>query len=155
MKNQLSRLAISGLLATGLTLCSAAAFAQQDSTAAPPPDASAPQQGGGHGQWGGHQTPDEQVARMTKRYNLSSDQQAQIKPILANQQQQMQALRQDSSLSREDKMAKMKSIHEDSSSKIQALLNDSQKQKFAQDQQRRQQQMQERGAAPAGGPAAE
>ena len=155
MKNQLCRLAISGLLATGLTLCSAAAFAQQDSTAAPTPDASAPQQGGGHGQWGGHQTPDEQVARMTKRYNLSADQQAQIKPILANQQQQMQALRQDSSLSREDKMAKMKSIHEDSSSKIQALLNDSQKQKFAQDQQRRQQQMEERGAAPAGGPAAQ
>jgi protein CpxP len=154
MKNQLCRLAISGLLATGLTLCSAAAFAQQDN-AAPAPEASAPQQGGGHGQWGGHQTPDEQVARMTKRYNLSSDQQAQIKPILANQQQQMQALRQDSSLSREDKMAKMKSIHEDSSSKIQALLNDSQKQKFAQDQARRQQQMQERGAAPAGGPAAE
>ena len=77
---------------------------------------------------------------MTKRYSLSSDQQAQIKPILANQQQQMQALRQDSSLSREDKMAKMKSIREDSSSKIQALLNDSQKQKFAQDQERRQQQ---------------
>ena len=92
---------------------------------------------------------------MTKRYSLSSDQQAQIKPILANQQQQMQALRQDSSLSREDKMAKMKSIRDDSSSKIQAVLNDSQKQKFAQDQQRRQQQMQERGGAPAGGPAAE
>jgi protein CpxP len=154
MKNQLSRLAISGLLATGLTLCSAAAFAQQDSTA-PTPEASAPQQGGDHGQWGGHQTPDEQVARMTKRYNLSADQQAQIKPILANQQQQMQALRQDSAMSRDDKMAKMKSIHEDSSTKIQAVLNDSQKQKFAQDQARRQQQMQERSAAPAGGPAAQ
>ena len=155
MKNQLCRLAISGLLATGLTLCSAAAFAQQDN-AAPTPDASAPQQGGGHGQWGGHQqSPDEQVARMTKRYNLSSDQQAQIKPILANQQQQMQALRQDSSLSREDKMAKVKSIRLDSSSKIQALLNDGQKQKFAQDQQRRQEHMQEHGAPPAGGPAAE
>ncbi len=73
---------------------------------------------------------------MTKRYNLSSDQQTQIKPILANQQQQMQALRQDSSLSREDKMAKIKSIREDSSSKIQAVLNDTQKQKFAEDQQR-------------------
>src|SRR6202167_5932213 len=155
MKNQLCRLAISGLLATGLTLCSAAAFAQQDNAAAPTPDASAPQQGGGHGQWGGHQqSPDEQVARMTKRYNLSSDQQAQIKPILANQQQQMQALRQDSSLSREDKMAKMKSIRDDSSSKIQAVLNDTQKQKFAQDQQRRQERMQEQSAAPAGGPSA-
>jgi periplasmic protein CpxP/Spy len=151
MKNQFCRLAISGLLATGLTLCSAAAFAQQDN-AAPTPDASAPQQGAGQR----HQpkSPDQQVARMTKRYNLSSDQQAQIKPVLANQQQQMQALRQDSSLSREDKMAKMRSIREDSSSKIQALLNDSQKQKFAQDQQRRQEHMQEQGAAPAG-PAAE
>ena len=151
MKNQLCRLAISGLLATGLTLFSAAAFAQQDNAAAPTPDASAPQQGG-HGH---PPTPDEQVARMTKRYSLSSDQQAQIKPILANQQQQMQALRQDSSLSRDDRMAKMKSIRDDSSSKIQALLNDSQKQKFAQDQQRRQEQMQEHGAPPAGGPAAE
>ena len=149
MKNQLYRLAISGLLATGLTLGSAAVFAQ----AAPAPDASAPQQGAG--QWG-HQpkTPDEQVARMTKRYKLSSDQQAQIKPILANQQQQIQALRQDSTLSREDRMAKVKSIRDDSSSKIGAVLNDSQKQKFAQDQQRRQEHMQEHGAPPAGGPAA-
>ena len=145
--NQLSRLAISGLLATGLTLCSAAAFAQQDT---PAPDASAQQ--GGHRQ---PPTPDEQVARMTKRYNLSSDQQSQIKPILANQQQQMQALRQDSSLSQEDRMAKVKSIRDDSSAKISALLNDSQKQKFAQDQQRRQEHMQEHGAAPSGGPAAE
>src|SRR5580698_7346959 len=98
MKNQLCRLAISGLLATGLTLGSAAAFAQQTNAA---PDASAPQQYGGHGH---HQTPDEMVAHMTKRYSLSSDQQAQIKPILANQQQQIQALRQDSTMSREDKM---------------------------------------------------
>ena len=92
---------------------------------------------------------------MTKRYNLSSDQQAQIKPILANQQQQMQALRQDSSLSREDKMAKVKSIRLDSSTKIQALLNDSQKQKFAQDQQRRQEHMQEQQGPPAGAPPAQ
>ena len=157
MKNQLCRLAISGLLATGLTLCSAAAFAQQDNAAAPTPDASAPQQGGGHGQWGGHQqTPDEQVARMTKRYNLSADQQTQIKPILANQQQQMMALRGDSSLSREDRMAKMKGIRDDSNTKIQAILNDSQKAKYAEDQQKMQERMQQRGGGgPAGGPPAQ
>ena len=102
----------------------------------------------------GRMSPDDQLARLTKRYNLSADQQTQIKPILANQQQQVQTLRQDTTLSREDKMAKIKSIHEDSSSKIQALLNDSQKQKFAQDQQRRQERVQEHSAAPAGGPAA-
>src|SRR6202034_3278084 len=139
MKNQLGRIALSGILATGLTLGSAAAFAQQDSPA--PPDAAA-QQGGGHRQ---PPTPDEQVARMTKRYNLSADQQAQIKPIVADQQQKMMALRGDSSMSRDDKMAKMKSIHEDSNTKIQSILNDTQKQQFAQDQQRMEQRMMQRG----------
>ena len=153
MKNQLCRIVLSGLLATGLTLGTAAAFAQQDSPAAP--DASAPQPG--PGRMGRQQmTPDEQVARMTKRYNLSADQQTQIKPILADQQTQMMALRSDGSMSREDKMAKMKSIRADSNTKIQAILNDSQKQKFAEDQQKMQQRMQERGGgAPAGGPPAQ
>jgi periplasmic protein CpxP/Spy len=145
MKNQLSRIALSGLLATGLTLCTAAAFAQD--TAAPAPDASTQQQGPGR-MGRGAMNPDEQVARMTKRYNLSADQQTQIKPILANQQQQMMALRGDSSLSREDKMAKMKGIRDDSNTKIQAILNDSQKQQYAQDQQQRMQRMQNGGGAP-------
>jgi hypothetical protein len=145
MKNQFSRIALSGLLATGLTLCSAAAFAQQDNAA---PD---PQQQGPGRMGRGAMNPDEQIARMTKRYNLSADQQTQIKPILANQQQQMMALRGDSSLSREDKMAKMKGIRDDSSTKIQAILNDSQKQQYAQDQQKMQERMQQRmqgGGAP-------
>jgi Spy/CpxP family protein refolding chaperone len=149
MKNQLCRIALGGLLATGLTLGSAVAFAQQES---PAPDASAQQPGPGRM---GHQqmTPDEQVARMTKRYNLSADQQTQIKPIVADAQQQMMALRQDSSMSRDDKRAKMMSIREGANSKISAVLNDTQKQQFAQDQQRMQQRMQEHGGgAPAGGP---
>jgi hypothetical protein len=147
MKNQLSRIVLSGLLATGLTLGSAVVFAQDS---APAPDASAQSNGRMARQ---PQTPDEQVARMTKRYNLSADQQAQIKPILANQQQQMAALRGDSALSRDDKMAKMKSIREDSSAKIQALLNDTQKQQFAQDQQRMQERMQQRGGGQGAPPA--
>jgi protein CpxP len=142
MKNQLCRIALSGLLATGLTLGSAAAFAQQDSPAAP--DASAQQPGMGH-MGRTPPSPDEQVARMTKRYNLSADQQTQIKPIIADQQQKMMALRQDSSMSREDKMTKMMSIREDGNSKISAVLNDTQKQQFQQDQQKMQQRMQQRG----------
>ena len=149
MKNQLCRIALSSLLAAGLTLGSAAAFAQD----APAPDASAQPGGGGGGRGMGRMqmTPDEQVARMTKRYNLSADQQTQIKPILANQQQQMMALRGDTSLSREDRMAKMKGIRDDSNTKIQAILNDSQKAKYAEDQQKMQERMQQRGG---GGPAA-
>ena len=155
MKNQLCRIALSGLLATGLTLGSAAAFAQDS----PAPDASA-QPGGGGGGGGGRMgrmqmTPDEQLARMTKHYNLSADQQTQIKPILANQQQQMMALRGDTSLSREDKMAKMKGIRDDSSTKIQAILNDTQKKQYAEDQQKMQERMQERGGGGPGGPPAQ
>jgi Spy/CpxP family protein refolding chaperone len=144
MKNQICRVALSGLLAAGLALGSAAAFAQD----APPPDAG--QQGGGR-MGRGPMSPDDQLARMTKRYNLTADQQTQIKPILANQQQQMMTLRQDSSMSRDDKMAKMKSIREDSSTKIQAVLNDTQKQQFAADEQRMQERMQQHGGG-GGGP---
>jgi Spy/CpxP family protein refolding chaperone len=153
MKNQLCRIVLSGLLATGLTLGTAAAFAQQDSPATP--DASA-QPGNGGGRMGRMQmSPDDRLAQMTKRYNLSADQQTQIKPILADQQTQMMALRQDSSLSREDKMAKMKSIRETSSTKIQAILNDSQKQKYAEDEQKMQERMQQRGGGAPGGPPAQ
>jgi len=155
MKNQLCRIALSGLLATGLTLGTAAAFAQQDSSAAP--DASAQQPANGGGRMGRMQmTPDERLAQMTKRYDLSADQQTQIKPILADTQQQMMALRQDSSLSREDKMTKMMSIRDASNTKISAILNDSQKQKFTEDQQKMQQRMMQRGGgAPAGAPPAQ
>src|SRR6201996_2206 len=139
MKNQLCRIALSGLLATGLALGSAAAFAQES----PAPDASAQQPGGHMGRQ--PMTPDEQVARMTKRYNLSADQQTQIKPIVADAQQKMMALRQDSSMSRDDKMTKMMSIRQDANTKIEAVLNDTQKQQFTQDQQRMQERMQQRG----------
>jgi Spy/CpxP family protein refolding chaperone len=152
MNNQLCRIALSGLLATGLTLGAASAFAQDSS---PAPDASAQQPGGGGG--GGRMgrmqmTPDEQVARMTKRYNLSADQQTQIKPIIADTQQQMMSVRQDSSMSREDKMAKMKTLREGANTKISAILNDSQKQQFAADQQQMQERMQQRGGGPGGPP---
>ena len=83
-----------------------------------------PQARGGHR---GMMDPAQQLAGMTKRYNLSADQQTQLKPILASQQQQMQALHGDSSLSREDRMTKMQSIHADTKTKIEAVLNDDQK----------------------------
>ena len=168
MNNRLCRFAVSGLLATSLTFSTAAVFAQQDN-APPAPDASAQQPPNGqmngpmNGPMNGQgrmgrapMDPDEQVAHMTKRYHLSADQQTQIKPILVSQQQQMMALRQDTSSSRDDKMAKMKGIHDDSSTKIQAILDDGQKQKFAADQQkmqeRRQERMQGQGGPAAGGP---
>jgi periplasmic protein CpxP/Spy len=137
----------SSLLAASL-LCAAQGFAQEAGAA---PETAAPPQGQGPGGRRGMMNPDEQLARMTQRYNLSTDQQTQIKPILASTQQQMQALRSDSSLSREDRMTKMMSIRSDSSSKIEAILNPDQKKQFEADQQRMQDRMRN-GGGPGGGP---
>jgi protein CpxP len=120
-------------------------FAQEPGGA---PETSAPPPQGGHR---GMMDPAQQLEGMTKRYNLSADQQTQLKPILASQQQQMQALRGDSSLSREDRMTKMQSIRADTKTKIEAVLNDDQKKQFEADQQRMQQQRGQGGGGPGGG----
>jgi Na+-transporting NADH:ubiquinone oxidoreductase subunit NqrC len=94
--------------------------------------------------------PAQQLAGMTKRYNLSADQQNQVKPILVDQQQQMLLLHLDSSLSLDEKKAKMQNIRSDSDKNIAAILNDDQKKQFEQDHQSTQERMQQRGQG--GGP---
>jgi Spy/CpxP family protein refolding chaperone len=116
MKKPSSFLLSSAVLAAGL-VCSAQVFGQEKEPRFPP-DTSAPPP------VSGHRDPAQQLEGMTKRYNLSADQQSQIRPLLESQQQQMQALRGDSLLSREDRMAKMQSIRADSNKKIEAILNE-------------------------------
>ena len=55
---------------------------------------------------------------------------AQIKPILADRFQQMQTLRADTSLSEQDRHAKFRALMQDSNTKIESVLNDTQKQQF-------------------------
>ena len=73
---------------------------------------------------------DQQVKRLAGRLNLNTDQQGKIRPILEDQRHQMEALRSDSSLSREDRVSKMRSIWESATSKIKDNLNDDQKKQF-------------------------
>src|SRR5271169_423003 len=88
--------------------------------------------GPGGGQMGhGPMSPDQKLQMLTKQLNLSADQQAKIKPILESESQQMQTLRQDSSLSREDRMSKMQQIRQGSNEQIKPILNSDQQQKFA------------------------
>ena len=97
--------------------------------------------------------PAQQLAGMTKRYNLSADQQNQVKPVLMDQQQRMQSLRLDSSLSPDEKKAKMQSIRSESNSKIEGILNEDQKKQFEQDRQSMLERTQQRpqGGGPGGG----
>ena len=103
MHRRLRTVALSSALCLGLA--TASTLLAQDNP--PPPDqqSSGQQQGWHHH---GPMSPDQELAHMTKALNLSSDQQAQLKPILQNRSDQMQQIHQDSSLARPDKMAKMK-----------------------------------------------
>ena len=74
--------------------------------------------------------PDHQLAHLTSALNLTTDQQSQIKPLLVERQQKMQALMQNQSLSQEDRRAQARTISEGTNNSIKALLTDDQKQKF-------------------------
>lgn len=135
MKRTLTSFALAGALALGLS--TAPVFAQDD---APPPPPSA-------GQMGGHRhapSPERQLKHLTRALDLTSDQQAQIKPILEEQDQQMKALWQNDSLSRQDRRQQMMQLHRDSKTKIEAVLTDEQKQKYEQMEQQRRERMQQR-----------
>ncbi len=58
--------------------------------------------------------PQRQVQMLTKKLNLTADQQQQLLPILTERNQQIQNLRNDNSLSRKDRHEKMLAIREDS-----------------------------------------
>ena len=96
-------------------------------------------QGMGMGRQARGQMPsvDDQVKRMTKQLSLNDDQQQKLKPILEDQRKQMQQLRNDSSLSQDEKFSKMRDLHEKASSEIKALLTQDQQKKFDEIQQKR------------------
>ncbi len=76
--------------------------------------------------------PTKQAKHLGKKLGLSPDQVDQIRPILVDRQQQMQTLRADTSIARQDRRAKAHGIMQDSKNKIEAVLNDTQKQQFEQ-----------------------
>jgi len=86
--------------------------------AAPPPGAPP---SGDHGPRG-HLT----VDQLAKRLDLTDDQIAKVKPIIDAQNQKMSDLRQDTDLSREDRMAKMKAIHDDTTAQLKPILTEDQ-----------------------------
>jgi Spy/CpxP family protein refolding chaperone len=94
-------------------------------------DQAAPPQGGGGWQRGQMPTPEQRLQRMTQALNLTDDQQAKIKPILENESTEMQGLRSDTSLSQEDRMAKMKQIRENTKSQINPILTPDQQKQYA------------------------
>jgi Spy/CpxP family protein refolding chaperone len=131
VKKQLCILSISAFLGAGAALA-----APQDQNSAPPPEA------GQHARR--PMDPGRRVKMLSKKLNLTSDQQNQLLPILSSEQQQMESLHSDTSMSPQDKRAKMHSIREDSQNKIKGILTDTQKQQYDQMQQQMRERMQQR-----------
>lgn len=134
-------LAITGsvVLVLGLGLTSAKA---QDQSGTPPenaPQGQPPQEGaaGGRGMRRGPMSPDQMVARLDQRLHLSDDQKTKIRSIMEDRQASMEKLRSDTSLTPEDRRAKMRTIFEEHNDQIKNVLNDEQKQEFDQMMQRR------------------
>lgn len=81
-----------------------------------------------------HRAPDpqKQAARLAKHLGLNDDQSAKITTILQSRQQRLAAARSDSSLSPQDRRAKLRSIQQDTDTQINALLTPDQQKQYAQ-----------------------
>ncbi len=134
------------LVAAGaLSIAAPLASAQdnQSNDQAPPPSQD---NGGRH-----HGPPDpaERTARLTKQLRLTSDQQPKVLAALQSENSQMQSVHQDSSLSQQDRHAKMMDIRQATDSQIRALLDSTQQKKWDEMQAKREQWM---GNRHSGGP---
>jgi len=79
---------------------------------------------------------DDQLQRMSKALNLNEDQQSKIKPVLTQQRTEMQQIRNNSSISNDEKFSKIRNTHQQASSQIKALLNEDQQKRFHEFQQK-------------------
>jgi Spy/CpxP family protein refolding chaperone len=123
-----TKMTLIAALAAGTLLALSPALRADDSTNTPPaaPPAGGPPPGDRHGP--GMRGPN--FDRLAEQLNLTDDQKPKVKAILGDQMEQMRDLWQDPSLSREDRMAKMKAIREATDAKLKAVLTVDQFKKF-------------------------
>lgn len=136
------------LILAAAGLISIAPFATaQDSPSNSQPPASAQENGRHHG----HEDPAQRTAELTKKLKLTSDQQTKVQDALQSEHSQMESLHQDSSLSQQDRRAKMMEIRKSTDGQIRGLLDAGQQKKWDEMQAKREQWMQNRHGGPDAG----
>jgi Spy/CpxP family protein refolding chaperone len=135
------------LAASVLSIAAPLASAQSSNDSSP--NNQQPAQGNG----GWHHGPDpaQRTQELTKKLNLTSDQQAKVQDILQSEHSQMEALHQDSSVSQQNRRAKMMDIRKTSDTQIRALLDSTQQKKWDEMQAKREQWGGRHHGAPNGG----
>jgi len=128
---------IKSYLVRSMTACGAALVfcpglkAQNDATAVPSTTGTmAPERA--H-QWDHPGAPNDEGAlnRLTTELNLTADQQARIRPVLETYNSDIQSIRQEKGVGREEKWPKFNAAHETEVSGINAVLTPDQRPKFA------------------------
>lgn len=72
----------------------------------------------------------ERLQKLSAELNLTDDQKEKIKPILQGEFQQLKSVHDDSSMSSDQKQAKMKEVHQSAKSQINSILTPEQQQKL-------------------------
>ena len=71
------------------------------------------------------------LKRLTKRLDLTAEQQERIRPILQDEAAQMKAVNDDSALTQQQKHRKIRDLRQATRSQLDGILTDEQKQKLA------------------------
>jgi Spy/CpxP family protein refolding chaperone len=123
------------LAASLISIAATFAVAQSNDS---PSNAQQPAQGNGGGH---HGSPDpaQRTQELTKKLNLTSEQQPKVQEILQSEHSQMESLHQDTSLSQQDRHTKMMDIRKSSDAQIRALLDSTQQKKWDEMQAKREQ----------------
>jgi len=122
MRKLLCSIFLGTLLAVTVNLASA-----QTADSAPPP----PRGDWGHGPRG-PMDPAAMAEHMAKRLSLTSEQQSQVQSILTNEQAQMKALNENTTITHQQWLAQTKALHQQTHTQINGLLTDAQKAQLAQ-----------------------
>jgi periplasmic protein CpxP/Spy len=102
-------------LAAGALFAGGSSLLAQDATNTPPAGQHRPG-------WGGPMT----IDRLAKQLKLTDAEKTQVAPIIEAQNKKLADLREDTSLSREDKMAKRKAIMDETTTQLKPILTDEQ-----------------------------
>jgi protein CpxP len=120
-----NKLQIFSLIALGAFIGLTPMVRADDAPATPPPAA-----GDGTSGAAGHANRHAALDKFLDSINATADQKEQLKPIFKGQAEQVKALRQDTSLSSDDRKAKHKEIMESTSTKVKGVLTADQYTKY-------------------------
>ena len=111
------------MLATAMSTMMLLTAGMAQDQSAPPAETAA---GGEHGGPGGGK----HMEKMFKDLNLTDAQKAQVKDLHNSTREQMKALKQDQSLTKDQKRERMKALHLETQSKMSSILTPEQQQKM-------------------------